>query len=29
MNYVIDSSIALKWVIPEIDSPKALRLLAD
>jgi predicted nucleic acid-binding protein len=27
MNFVIDSSIALKWVIPEIDSDRALRLL--
>jgi predicted nucleic acid-binding protein len=29
MNYVIDSSVGLKWVLPEIDSDKALRLLAD
>jgi predicted nucleic acid-binding protein len=29
MNHVIDSSVALKWVVPEADSDKALRLLAD
>ena len=29
MNYVIDSSIALKWIIPELDSDKALRLRDD
>lgn len=29
MNYVIDSSVGMKWVIPEIDSDKALRLLTD
>jgi predicted nucleic acid-binding protein len=23
MNYVLDSSVALKWVLQEIDSPKA------
>jgi len=28
MKFAIDSSIALKWVIPEIDSDKALLLLA-
>ena len=27
MKYVIDSSVGLKWVIPETDSDKALRLL--
>jgi predicted nucleic acid-binding protein len=26
MKYVIDSSVALKWVLPESDSAKALRL---
>jgi len=26
MKYVLDSSVALKWVLPEIDSDKALRL---
>jgi hypothetical protein len=25
MRYVIDSSVAAKWVLPEIDSDKALR----
>lgn len=29
MKYVIDASVALKWVLPEIDSDKALRLRAD
>jgi predicted nucleic acid-binding protein len=29
MKYVIDSSVAFKWVVTEIDSDKALRLLAD
>ena len=29
MKYVIDSSVALRWVIPEIDSVKALRLLTE
>ncbi len=29
MNNVIDSSVALKWVIAEVDSQKALGLLAD
>ena len=28
MKYVLDSSVGLKWVLPEIDSEKALRLLA-
>ncbi len=27
MKYVIDSSVAFKWVVPEIDSDKADRLL--
>jgi predicted nucleic acid-binding protein len=26
MKYVLDASVALKWVLPEADSPKALRL---
>jgi predicted nucleic acid-binding protein len=26
MRYVLDSSVALKWVLPERDSDKALRL---
>jgi predicted nucleic acid-binding protein len=26
MNYVLDSSVALKWALPEADSAKALRL---
>ena len=26
MRYVLDASVALKWVLPEADSPKALRL---
>ncbi len=26
MNYVLDSSVGFKWVVPEIDSDKALRL---
>src|SRR5215471_3526972 len=26
MKYVLDSSVALKWVLPEADSAKALRL---
>jgi predicted nucleic acid-binding protein len=26
MKYVLDSSVALKWVLPESDSSKALRL---
>jgi predicted nucleic acid-binding protein len=29
MRYVLDSSVALKWVLPEADSAKALRLRAD
>lgn len=27
MHYVVDSSVAAKWIIPEVDSDKALRLL--
>jgi predicted nucleic acid-binding protein len=26
MNYVLDSSVALKWVLPEPDSGRAIRL---
>src|SRR5208337_4797778 len=26
MRYVLDSSVALKWVLPEADSVKAIRL---
>jgi hypothetical protein len=26
MKYVLDSSVALKWVLPEVDSQKAIRL---
>jgi len=26
MRYVLDSSVALKWVLPEVDSAKAIRL---
>jgi predicted nucleic acid-binding protein len=26
MRYVIDSSVAFKWVVPEVDSDKAIRL---
>ena len=26
MKYVLDSSVALKWVLPEADSAKAIRL---
>ena len=26
MKYVLDSSVALKWVLPEVDSGKAIRL---
>jgi predicted nucleic acid-binding protein len=29
MTYILDSNVALKWVLPEIDSDKALRLRAD
>ncbi len=29
MIYVLDSSVALKWVLPESDSPKALQLCDD
>jgi predicted nucleic acid-binding protein len=26
MKYVLDSSVAFKWVVPEIDTPRAVRL---
>ena len=26
MKYVLDSSVALKWVLPEVDSGKAVRV---
>jgi len=29
MRYVLDSAVALKWVLPEIDSDKADRLRDD
>jgi predicted nucleic acid-binding protein len=29
MKYVIDSSVAFKWVVAELDSDRALRLLDD
>jgi predicted nucleic acid-binding protein len=29
MKYVLDSNVALKWVLPEPDSPKALQLRND
>ncbi len=29
MKYVLDSSVAFKWLVPEINSYKALRLLDD
>lgn len=29
MRYVLDSSVAFKWVVPEIHSDKANRLRAD
>src|SRR5437879_1058744 len=29
MKYVIDSSVALKWVLPEVNSDKARRLRDD
>jgi predicted nucleic acid-binding protein len=28
-RFVLDASVALKWVLPEIDSPKALQIQAD
>src|SRR5438105_3903757 len=29
MKYVLDSSVALKWVLPEADTPKAIALRDD
>src|SRR5207253_6858690 len=29
MKYVLDASVALKWVLTELDSPKALAVRAD
>ena len=29
MKYVIESSVGVKWVIPEVDSAQALRLGDD
>ncbi len=29
MKYVLDSSVAVKWVLPEVDSARALQLLDD
>jgi predicted nucleic acid-binding protein len=29
MKYVIDSSVAFKWVVTETDSDKAIRLRED
>ena len=29
MKYILDSSVAVKWVLPEIDSDKAERLRDD
>jgi predicted nucleic acid-binding protein len=29
MKFVVDSSVALKWVLPEIDTPRALALRDD
>ena len=29
MRYVLDSSVAFKWFVPEIDSDKAIRILDD
>jgi predicted nucleic acid-binding protein len=29
MKYVVDASVALKWVLPEIDSPIAQRLQSE
>jgi predicted nucleic acid-binding protein len=26
MKYVLDSSVAFKWVVPEIDTPKAVKV---
>ncbi len=29
MMYLLDSSVAFKWLVPEVDTDKALRLLDD
>ena len=29
MRYVLDSSVAVKWVLPEVDSAKALHLRTE
>ncbi len=29
MNYVLDSSVAFKWLVPEADTDKALRIRDD
>jgi predicted nucleic acid-binding protein len=29
MKYILDASVAFKWVVPELHSDKALRLLAN
>lgn len=29
MRYVLDSSVAFKWVVPEVDTTKALALRSD
>ena len=29
MKWVLDSCVALKWVLPEIDTPKAVRVRND
>ena len=29
MRYVIDSSVAVKWALPEADTPRALQLRQD
>jgi predicted nucleic acid-binding protein len=29
MKYVLDSSVAFKWLVPELNTDKALRLLDD
>jgi predicted nucleic acid-binding protein len=29
MRYVLDASVGVKWVMNEVDTPAALRVLAD
>ena len=29
MKYILDSSVAFKWLVPELYTDKALRLLDD